>query len=197
MASRLPAEGNFRRDAILGAMVGQVNPLAGALVAIRSADSLTALIRERDALRAQQPAPTPAVPGTTPSVPAPTSPAPASPTGVGWPSALDEENRKALQGLLRQLIQAAMRWLETLNPPTAVAGDPAAPFDPANGDTSSKFQEAAMDVAAALSSIASQAEKAVVNQDENQAMMRQVLERMASSGSGGTAPSAGGKGKPD
>ena len=66
VASRLPAEGNFRRDAILGAMVGQVNPLAGALVAIRSADSLTALIRERDALRAQQPAP--AAPADNPSL---------------------------------------------------------------------------------------------------------------------------------
>lgn len=109
VASRLPAEGNFRRDAILGAMVGQVNPLAGALVSIRSADSLTALIRERDALRAQQPAPT-----------ATGTPDPEPPVVTGEkPLTLDEENRKALQEALRQLIRATSRWVETLTPAPA------------------------------------------------------------------------------
>ena len=117
VASRLPAEGNFRRDAVLGAMVGQVNPLAGALVAIRSADSLTALIRERDALRAQQPASTALVPAPLPGSTAPTPAVPAPAAGAGWPSTLDEENRKALQELLRQLIQAAIRWAAILSPP--------------------------------------------------------------------------------
>ena len=190
VASRLPAEGNFRRDAILGAMVGQVNPVAGALVAIRSANSLTELIRERDALKAQQPA-------STPSTSTPPTSGPASPSAPGWPSGLSEENRKALQDLLGELIQAAKRSLESLSPPSHAAGDPKAPADPAKDDQLSKFQEAAREVAAALSSIASQAEKAVENQDENQEMMRQTLERMAASGAGGTNPSPGGKGKSD
>jgi hypothetical protein len=200
VASRLPSEGNFRRDAILGAMVGQVNPMAGALVAIRSADSLTALIRERDALKAGQPGtpvpspvltPAPTGGAPTPSAPAPTPAAGAASPAVPWPSTLDEENRKALQALLRQLIQAAMTWAEILSPPSTGTGNPAALSDLADDDASRKFQEAARDVAAALTSIAAEARSAVINQDENQAMMRQVLERMVSSGSGGTAPSSG------
>ena len=61
----------------------------------------------------------------------------------------------------------------------------------------SSFQKAATALADALSSIAAQTEKAIVNQDENQAMMRQMLERTASSGSGAPAPPPTGKGKPD
>lgn len=194
VASRLPAEGNFRRDAILGAMVGQVNPVAGALVAIRSADSLTELIRERDALKAQRPAPTPPVTTPAPPVTAPTPPVTAPAAGVAWPSALDEENRKAVQQLLRHLIHAAMKWLETLNPPPADGGPADAPGSAE--EMASKFQKAASDVVAAVFSILAQAEKAVADQDENQAMMRQILERLASSESGSSAPPPTRKGQP-
>ena len=61
----------------------------------------------------------------------------------------------------------------------------------------SSFQKAATALADALSSIAAQTEKAIVNQDENQAMMRQMLERTASSASGAPASPPAGKGKPD
>src|SRR5689334_21086879 len=50
VATRLPQE--FRRDAILGAMIGQINPMAGVVLAVRNADAITALVQERDAAKA-------------------------------------------------------------------------------------------------------------------------------------------------
>lgn len=149
VASRLPAEGNFRRDAILGAMVGQVNPVAGALVAIRSADSLTALIRERDALKVQQPAPPPAPTG-------------AAPVG-GRPDPLGEDERKLVRELLDGLASDAKKLSESLKAPDGNDGKDSEP-------TWEKLAEKALEIfekmAAAHESAAASAKETVINQDE-------------------------------